>query len=201
MPPEPDHLTLVIDHRSGVRILRKVGPSAWTVLEGLAVRTTPTSRGHQARTNVRDLAADLGLSKDTVARAVNKLIDAKIIRRSDFAQDEAGRFTPRTYRVDLDKAGLQVLHDGSQPDTPKQDKENRRLVGTPKPLNPPPPPPPPPAPARTVMRPLHPEKAAWRHGGRAVDDPGPRTAPSPATTTTAGVAQHNDAQPTLFGDS
>lgn len=201
MPPEPDHLTLVIDHPTGVRILRKVGPSAWSVLEGLAVRTTTTSRGHQARTNVRDLAADLGLSKDTVARAVNKLIDAKLIRRSDFAQDEAGRFTTRTYRVDLDKAGLQVLHDRSQRKAQERDKEDRPRLGTLKPLSPPPPPPPPPAPVRPVMRPLPPERADWGRGGRTVDDPEPRTAPSPAATTTAAVAKHNDAQPTLFGDS
>jgi len=196
MPPDPDHLALVIDRAVGVRILRKIGPSAWTVLEGLAVRTTPTARGHQTRTNVRDLAADLGLSKDTVACAVNKLIDAKIIRRSDFAQDEAGRFTTRTYYVDLAKAGLQVHHDGSPPKAHERDKEDRPRAGILKPLSPPPPPPP----ARRVQRPLPLQKAEWRQGGRAVDDPEPRTAPSPATTTTAGVAQHTAAQPTLFGD-
>ena len=109
MRPEPEPQPLIVDLAVGSRVLRQVGPAAWTVLEALAARTTPTGRGHRTRTNVRDLAVAIGISKDTVARGINKLIDARIITRSDFAQDEAGRFATRTYAVDLDKAGLRVL--------------------------------------------------------------------------------------------
>jgi len=109
MSPDAEQRQLVVDPAVGGRILRKIGPAAWVVLERLAIRTATTTRGSQADTNVRELADDLGISKDTVARSVNKLIAAKVVRRTTFAQDEAGRFASRTYLVDLSKAGLRVL--------------------------------------------------------------------------------------------
>lgn len=109
MRPDGAPVRLEVDMAVGAQLAREVGPAAWVVLEGLAARTTSTGRGHEARTSVRDLAVGLGVSKDTVARAVNKLIRVDVVERSGFGQDEAGRFVARTYRVHLQRAGLRVL--------------------------------------------------------------------------------------------
>lgn len=144
MPPERHRrpVTLIIDSDAAGRVLRMVGPSAWAVLHALACRTSPTGRGHQTDTNVRELAREIGISKDTVARAVNKLIAAKLIRRSSFTHDEVGRFATRTYNIDLAKAGLEVMPKGSNQDRPRRPVPT--VADAPANLPPPPPPPPPP---------------------------------------------------------
>ena len=54
---------------------RVLGPTAWTVLEELAVQAQRDgSRLVVRSTNVRDIAGCLALNKDTVARALARLI-------------------------------------------------------------------------------------------------------------------------------
>lgn len=109
MPPDVDRVHLAVDPVVGGRVLRRVGPAAWVVLQGLAARSNGSRRTAQADTNVRELATDLGISKDTVARAINRLVDAKVVRRTTFAQNESGRFAARSYLIDLSRSGLQVF--------------------------------------------------------------------------------------------
>lgn len=87
---------------------RALAPSAWLVLEELA-RTA--GDGGVAMTNVRRLAADLGMSKDTAARALQRLIAAGLVERTENRDMDTGQFGNIAYRVDLAAAGLEVASD------------------------------------------------------------------------------------------
>ena len=54
--------------------VRRLGPTAWAVLEVLRERSTVDDRGEVfADTSVRSLAEELGLAKNTVHRALRRL--------------------------------------------------------------------------------------------------------------------------------
>ena len=60
-----------------------VGPTAWVVLEELALSAEPDGSGRLvARTSVRRLGAALGLDKDTAARALSRLTTAGFVSRA-----------------------------------------------------------------------------------------------------------------------
>jgi DNA-binding transcriptional ArsR family regulator len=84
---------------------RALPPSAWLVLEELSI---DASEDGVLSTNVRQLGAGLGLSKDTVARALRVLIRAGLVERVDERDAGSGRFGPAVYRVDRAAAGLTV---------------------------------------------------------------------------------------------
>jgi DNA-binding transcriptional ArsR family regulator len=84
---------------------RALPPSAWLVLEELAIGASDDG---VLSTNVRRLGASLGLSKDTVARALRVLIRAGLVERVDERDARSGRFGAVVYRVDRDAAGLTV---------------------------------------------------------------------------------------------
>ena len=91
---------------SGLR--RTLGPTAWVVLEELALAPT---------TNVRDLARRLDLNKDTVAGALGRLIAAGIVTRQPQRADGRGRFRPAGYTLRL-SAGLRVIQATPKSPTP-----------------------------------------------------------------------------------
>jgi DNA-binding transcriptional ArsR family regulator len=78
---------------------RTVGPLAWVVLEDLALRSQD-SGDPAIETNVRALASDLGVGKDTVARALARLIDLGLVRCQP--QRRAGRYAGSAYELDVD---------------------------------------------------------------------------------------------------
>ena len=84
---------------------RLLSASAWVVLEELALTADEAA---VAIANVRQLGRRLGMSKDTVARAVRRLIGADLVVRVD-ERDYLGRFAAGSYRIDLDAAGLTVV--------------------------------------------------------------------------------------------
>jgi len=84
---------------------RALLPSAWLVLEELAVGASDDG---VLSTNVRQLGVALGLSKDTVARALRVLIEAGLVERVDERDTCSGRFGAVVYRVDRAAAGLTV---------------------------------------------------------------------------------------------
>ncbi len=104
MPPE-QRLT-VLPAASSVR--RALAPSAWLVLEELALSFDGEGT---ATTNVRLLAAELGMSKDTVARALQRLIAAGLVERTEYRGLGTGQFGTVAYRVELVAAGLEVASD------------------------------------------------------------------------------------------
>ena len=61
---------------------RQLGPMAWAALEHLALAAHPDELGWAAPVGVRDVAAGLGVTKDTAARAVAALTTAGLVKRT-----------------------------------------------------------------------------------------------------------------------
>ena len=87
---------------------RRVGPTAWAVLTALAVDAEQTAGAQVARASVRSLAMELGLNKDTVARALARLRDARLVASM------TSLFEPSAYRLTIPAGvisfGADVLH-------------------------------------------------------------------------------------------
>ena len=96
-PADPRNLTLGAS-APGVR--RNVGPVAWAVLEALAEHAVVDGKTTMSYRSVRDLAADLHLANDTVARALRRLADHGLAQhRSD--RSTTGRFATGHYLLTL----------------------------------------------------------------------------------------------------
>lgn len=80
---------------------RELGPTAWIVLEELVV-SAADGRGDPRRvnTNVRSLARELGLAKDTVAAALRRLSGAGFVRREPQTRSRAGGFGTYVYLLE-----------------------------------------------------------------------------------------------------
>lgn len=78
MPAE--RRTIVVSP-SARELRRRLGPTAWVVLEELLSASHGDADDCQSTATVRSLAADLGLSKDTVARVLTRLSAAGIVDR------------------------------------------------------------------------------------------------------------------------
>ena len=69
----------------------RLGPVAWVVFEALALAAERDDAGWIAPLGVRDLAAGLGMNKDTAARAVTALIAAGLVARERLGDTGGGR--------------------------------------------------------------------------------------------------------------
>jgi len=103
-----DARCLVVDIDVAPKIRSAVGPTAWFVLECVAEQGPAGVLSFEMETNTRQLGAELGLSKDAVARALRALSAAEVIVRSDFRDPRSGRFERSIYFVDLGEAGLHI---------------------------------------------------------------------------------------------
>jgi hypothetical protein len=91
---------LAITEQAG-SVRRRLGPLAWFILEELALHGDRGDGGVLcARLGVRDLAAALGMSKDTAARGLGLLVAAGVVRRV-VGCSRGGRFSSCHYEVDL----------------------------------------------------------------------------------------------------
>ena len=89
----------VIDAAS-IEIRRRVGPTAWAVFEELALNSRGPRDACTASVSVRSLAARLGMSKDTVARAVSRLRAAGLVSARQ-ARGSTGTFAVGSYHLHL----------------------------------------------------------------------------------------------------
>ena len=81
---------------------RAVGVAAWAVLEELVLEADADTSGTLVvRTNVRRLAAQLGMSKDTAARAISRLTRAGVVRRVVGERGVHGALPSSSYVLDL----------------------------------------------------------------------------------------------------
>lgn len=102
---------------AGARKLRRlVGPTAWAVLEDLAADAHPEGSRLVAHTNVRRLADNLGLSKDTTARSLRRLVGAALVTRVEEPRAADGTFARAAYV--LDGRVLQVFGPPEREDPP-----------------------------------------------------------------------------------
>jgi DNA-binding MarR family transcriptional regulator len=73
-----------------------VGPVAWVVLEELVMSAEDSPRSIEVATTVRDLAAVIGLSKDTIASGLRRLVHHGLVTREDQRDRRSGCFGTRS---------------------------------------------------------------------------------------------------------
>jgi DNA-binding transcriptional ArsR family regulator len=109
-------LRAVLLDASAHRVRRLVGPTAWSVLEELLARSVGSGPMCEAVTTTRALAAHLGLSKDTVARALTRLRQSRLV---EVAQDrtDVGTFGSGRYLITV-PAGITLPDFATAPSRP-----------------------------------------------------------------------------------
>ena len=93
--PRTDRHAVVIGAET-TDVIREVGPLAWVVL--IHLYGSPSALGRSVTASTRTLATDLGLSKDTCARALRTLRSVGLIE-VDTKRTEHGRFGTIRYRL------------------------------------------------------------------------------------------------------
>lgn len=86
--PGPPTLVVGLESRQWRRML---GPLAWAALEDLALVARQYEQGWAAPVGVRDLAAAMGVTKDTAARAISALASAGLVTRTRVETDNKRR--------------------------------------------------------------------------------------------------------------
>lgn len=92
-------------------LCRAVGATAWAVLHDVALDARPAPQGRLvAATNVRRIAAHLGIGHDTAARALARLAGAGLVVRRDRRRGRSGQFVPSLYELRLAPgAGVELV--------------------------------------------------------------------------------------------
>ena len=97
--PQADPTALTVG-ASAPWVRRNVGPVAWAVLEALAEHAVIDGTTTMSYRSVRDIAADLHIANDTVARALRRLADHGLVEHhSD--RSITGRFATGHYLLTL----------------------------------------------------------------------------------------------------
>jgi DNA-binding transcriptional MocR family regulator len=81
-----------------LRLIRQVGPTAWAVLELIRERSESDGGAAFAPVTIRNLAVELGLAKNTVQRAIQRLRAAGLIEPRQ-ARTDAGTFATGRYEL------------------------------------------------------------------------------------------------------
>jgi DNA-binding transcriptional ArsR family regulator len=104
---------------AGRVVCRAVGTTAWAVLADIGLDAEADAHGNLvAATNVRRIAGDLDISKDTAARALSRLVDAGLVVRH-CRRSPGGHFVRSLYEVHLDPdAGVTVVAPTPCPTSP-----------------------------------------------------------------------------------
>lgn len=102
---------------ASVELRRSLGIAAWAVLEDVALDSVVDESGRLvAVTNVRRIAARLGISKDTAAAALARLAGRGLVERRSVGRSDGGRFGRSVYAVCLDDSvGIATLASGAVP--------------------------------------------------------------------------------------
>jgi hypothetical protein len=80
-------------------LVRRLGPTAWAVLEDVVLDARPQNGRWLAKTSSRRMAEHLGLTPGTVGRALARLCTEGILRREDRRDSGTGRFGESVYVV------------------------------------------------------------------------------------------------------
>ena len=100
----------------GRDVRRRVGPTAWVVLEELVARTASQSAsGVAIHVRLDSLAEELGLSTPRVRAAVGRLAGLGIVEREQPRSPGTHRFASTRYRI-VGATGLVVAPDARIPD-------------------------------------------------------------------------------------
>ena len=99
-PAAPDLDRALTLGPAAASVRREVGPIAWAVLECLATAAEDRSGVTVSYVSVRGVAGELGLAKDTVARALRRLAAQRLVTHVP-ARDDDGRFGSSHYRLTI----------------------------------------------------------------------------------------------------
>ena len=92
----------------GQHPVRRFGPTAWVVLQELRDRGVAADGGVVASASIRDLALQLGLSKNTVQRALGRLTAGGLIEARQ-RRTTAGTFSSGHYVISAKATDLTQL--------------------------------------------------------------------------------------------
>jgi hypothetical protein len=116
---------LVLPAASEVR--RQASTAAWTVLCELAACADDSG---SVDANSSHLAAGVGLTKNTVARALQLLIARGLVCRRIGRDNDSGRFGPVGYIVDFDASGFARVPDQPTSTAPTRVRDSRPKPAT-----------------------------------------------------------------------
>jgi DNA-binding transcriptional ArsR family regulator len=120
---------VVLDSRS-VELRRRLGPTAWVVFEELLLASTGPADACCSSVSVRSLAAQLGLAKDTVARALMRLRRAGLITSAQ-TRSATGTFASGSYQFTVpDAITLQHVTPSESPTPPRSNRRTRASRAT-----------------------------------------------------------------------
>ena len=105
-PRATQPVLILTEHALAVR--SALEPTAWVVLEQLALRAVHIDGQAVAEESARTLAEAVGRSKDAVTRALRQLADAGLVERGESRHAFSGRFSAGHYVVDLRASGLRL---------------------------------------------------------------------------------------------
>lgn len=105
--PEPSTRRRVVLGPAAHVLRRRVGATAWMVLEEMLEQSDFDADGPMAAVSVRSLAASLGVAKDTVHRATTRLRDLGVIEPHQ-DRTSAGGFAAGGYRLNIPAACLSI---------------------------------------------------------------------------------------------
>ena len=100
------------------RLVKKaVGLAAWGVLEEIAIDATLDTEGRLvAETNVRRIADNLGLNKDTVTKYLRRLREYGFVLQEETRDDGSGRYETCRYVLDPSACVERFTHTPSKRD-------------------------------------------------------------------------------------
>lgn len=71
--------TVVVIGGGAGELRRRLGPTAWVVLEEMLLASTPSAGARVARVSARSLGRSVGIAKNTAARAISRLRLAGVV--------------------------------------------------------------------------------------------------------------------------
>lgn len=108
---EPDRAVRLVLTPVSAALRRRLGPTAWTVLEDVLLHGEAADTAVVA-TSVRAVADRLGLSRTTAGRALASLVERGLLSRRQQRDGCRGTFGPATYECRLDQLdGVDLVTD------------------------------------------------------------------------------------------
>ena len=111
---------------------RSLGPLAWAALEALVTDAYPRADRSVVNTSVRQLAARLGVAKNTAHRALVSLRDAALLEPHQ-TRSTLGHFAAGEYRLTVAPAVLRLAKEVSAPAAPSEPVRSRAARRAPSP--------------------------------------------------------------------
>jgi len=111
---------------------RSLGPLAWAALEALVTDAQDSDGADVVNTSVRQLAAQLGVAKNTAHRALVALHDAGFVEPHQ-SRSTSGQFTTGAYRLVVAPSILRLTAEAAAPSAAPRSVKRRAPLRAPSP--------------------------------------------------------------------